>query len=192
MRLFIVSALFLITTSAAAQSRWTMSVGPESYVSAGNPSERVWGVRARAEYDLLRPNQVFGLRLETSGRWSPTQSYAHSFSDGSGMWGGTRQLFDLTFGLTASISPLPRARFSPYVTGGVFAVQQWLQWSSYRTGSFVSVRPVRTDSRLEPAGALGVGVRMRVAGRTFQLEYRTLVHQIHHNAGLTFGTRLPF
>ena len=191
MRFFIVGAvsLILITTSAAAQSRWTVSVGPEWRPGSSPSLPRFWGMRARAEYDLTRPNRVFGLRLETSGHWSPASSYSSGFPDGSGTWGGTRQAFDIMLGFNASISPLPRARFSPYVTAGVFGMQEWFQSSSYQTGSNAYVRPLRTYSRLAMVGALGFGLRMRLVGRTFQLEYRGTSN---HRGGLTFGTRLPF
>lgn len=189
MRLFIVSALLLVTTSAAAQSRWTVSVGPEFHNNWQVALPRVWGVRARAEYDLIRPNTVFGLRFETSGRWSPNQSYSYSNFDGSSSYSATQQMFDLMVGFNASVSPLPRARFSPYVSAGVYGIQQWLRWSrSEQTGSFGYVRPPRTDSRLVLAGSLGVGLRMRVGGRAFQLEYRNIYNQ----TSLTFGTRIPF
>jgi hypothetical protein len=186
MRPFLVGAVFLIliTTSAAAQSRWTVSVGPDWHPGWSASL----GGRVRAEYDLIRPNNVLGLRFETSGRWSPASSYSYRFSDGSGTWGGTTQSFDIMLGFNASISPLPRARFSPYVTAGVFGMQQWVQSSNYQTGSTGYVKPLRTDSRLAIVGALGLGLRMRLVGRTFQLEYRIS----NQRGALTFGTRLPF
>ena len=137
MRLFIVGALLLLSSTAAAQSRWTVSAGPEWNRSWIAPLERTLGVRTRAEYDLTRPNNVFGLRFETSARWSPAHGYSRS--SGSDAWGGTVQSFDLMLGFNASVSPMPRARVSPYVTVGVYGVQQWLQWSYYQTGSLVSI-----------------------------------------------------
>lgn len=185
MRLFIVGALFFVTTSAAAQSRWTFSTGPEW--SRGIPQIRTWGARLRAEYDITRPNSVFGIRLETGARWSPTQSYF--YSDGIGTWAGTEQQFDLLVGLNASLSPLPRARVSPYVAVGIFGRQEWTYGSRFfGTSSSSTSTPVRTYSRGDIVGSLGLGFRARVGGRSFQLELRRLYD---HN-GVTFGTRLPF
>jgi len=73
MRLFILGAALLFSTTAAAgQSRWTLSTGAEW--SRGIPQIRTWGVRFRAEYDLTPPNSVFGLRLEGGARVAPTSS----------------------------------------------------------------------------------------------------------------------
>ena len=83
MRLFIVGAalLFSVSTTAAAQSRWTFSAGPE-WSGVGNNSH-IYGGRLRAQYDLLRPDRPLRLHLEFGGRWDPTQSYFNTLSDGS-------------------------------------------------------------------------------------------------------------
>lgn len=184
MRLFIVSASLFLTTTVAAQSRWTLSTGPEW--SRGIPQIRAWGVRFRAEYDLTRPNSIFGVRLESGARWNPTQSYFHT--DGIGTWSGTEQQFDLMLGLNASLSPFPRAPVAPYFGFGILGRQEW-------TSGFQSfgISPASTSVRRgythgDIVGSLGLGIRAPVGGHSFQLELRRLYD---HN-GLTFGSRLPF
>lgn len=187
MRLFIVVVALLLSmsTTAAAQSRWTVSAGPEWVQLA--PNTHLWGMRLRAEYDLTPPSSVFGLRLEGGARWGPTQSYFYEF--GSYSRGGTEQQTDLMLGLSAGLSPFPRARFSPYVTMGVFGRQVWTRGSFFAGDStmFWNV-PYTSRTNGDIIASLGVGLRARIAGRSLQLELRRL----HSHNGLTFGTRLPF
>jgi len=182
---------FAVTTAAAQDtpptpSRWTLSAGPEwTYVS---PADRLWSMRARAEYDLTRPNSVFGLRLEGAFRWSPTQSYY--YSSGSFTFGGTEQRTDVMLGVTGSLSPMPRARFAPYVTLGIFGRQEWRSGLTFRDDRFTpsSYAAAFPPSQGNIIGVLGLGLRGRLGGRSFQIEYR----RIYNSSGLTFGTRLPF
>ena len=184
MRLLIVSAAVLVTTTAAAQSRWTLSTGPEW--SRGFPQTRTWGVRFRGEYDLTRPNSVFGVRLESGARWNPTQSYFHT--DGIGTWSGTVQQFDLMLGFNTSLSPLPRAPLAPYFSFGILGRQAWTSGFQSNGISHGSMSVRRGYTHGDIVGSLGLGIRAPVGRRSFQLELRRLYD---HN-GLTFGTRLPF
>ena len=190
MRLIIAGvAVVLCTTTALAQepSRWTLSAGPEWGLVA--PHTHLWGMRLRAEYDLTKPNSVFGLRLEGGARWSPTQGYFSS--DNVATWSGIEQRSDLMLGFSGSLAPFPRARIAPYVTMGIFARQLWIHGASevsFQPGSFAQSPPDSTRSSGDIIASLGVGLRARLAGRSFQLELRRLYN---HN-GLTFGTRLPF
>jgi len=189
MRLFISGvALVLCTTTVLAQepSRWTISAGPEW--AKASPSSRLWGVRLRAEYDLTKPSSVFGLRLEGAARWGPSQTYF--YESGPRSQSGFLQSSDVMLGLSGAISPFPRARLTPYVTMGIYGRQTWTRGSvsvydttmrSWNSSSFGA-------SRGDFMGALGVGLRGRLGGRSFQLELR----RIYSNNGLTFGTRLPF
>jgi hypothetical protein len=184
MRFLIISVAVLTTaTTAAAQSRWTLSTGPEW--SRGIPALRTWGARFRAEYDLTPPSSVFGLRLEGGARWNPTQSYL--FSDGIGTLSGTDQQFDLMLGFNASLAPIP-GPLSPYASFGTLARQQWTQGSRTLSVDEPMTRSMRWYPHLDIVGSLGVGLRGRLFSRSFQVEYRRLYD---HN-GLTFGTRLPF
>ena len=191
MRLIIAGVAFVLCTSTAlAQepSRWTLSAGPEWGLVA--PHTHLWGMRLRAEYDLTKPNSVFGLRLEGDARWSPTQGYF--YSDNVATWSGIEQRNDLMLGFSGSISPFPRAHIAPYVTMGVFARQLWIHGArefSFQSGSFAQSSPVSTRSSGDIIASLGVGLRARLAGRSFQLELRRLYNAQN---GLTFGTRLPF
>src|SRR6266568_1480289 len=170
-RLFVLSVLLLFSATAGlAQSRWTLSVGPEW--TKVTPTISWWGMRLRAEYDLIKPPSVFGLRLEGGARWGPNQ---HFFSESSSRTEfGAEQQMDLMLGFTGSLSPLPRARFSPYVAMGIFGRQMWRRGSRFTQDSVF--------------GTLGLGLRARISGRSFQLELR----EIYNHYGLSFGTRLPF
>jgi len=146
-------------------------------------------MRLRAEYDLTRPSSVFGLRLEAGALWTPTQSYF--FQSGSRTQGGVDQSSDIMLGLSASITPFPRARVSPYVTLGIFGRQMWRQGSYFvQDPSLLSYnqQPHFSYSRGDIIPTLGLGLRVRLGGQSFQLELR----QIRDHGDLTFGARLPF
>lgn len=186
MRLFIVGAALLFTTTAGAQTRWTFSAGPEW--GKVTPRTSLWGMRLRAEYDLTRPSNVFGLRLEGGARWGPTQTYF--YESGSRSQGGVDQTTDIMLGLSGAISPFPRGRLTPYVTMGVFGRQTWRQGSFFVHDSTLLSWDVPNFryTRGDIIGSLGLGLRARLGGRAFQLELR----RIYGHTGLTFGTRLPF
>src|SRR5437762_14309682 len=109
MRLFVIGAALVLASPVAAQSRWTFSAGPEWTPTFGG---HFYGGRLRAEYDLLTPTKPLRLRLEAATFWSPTQNYFATYLDGSSVY-GFNQAVDLTLGLSAALSRLPRARFSP-------------------------------------------------------------------------------
>ena len=186
MRLFVVSvASLVLASSAAAQSRWTFSAGPEW---TRFPGARFYGGRLRAEYDLLKPTSPLRLRLETSGFWSPTQNFYGSYTLVDGTFGGSKQSFDLGVGFSAALTPLPKARFSPYIVMAAVARQSWTRQFGWRqfTGS-----PIQyyggTGSLGEVLLQPGIGIRARLGGRVFQLEWRRYDHR-----SLTLGTHLPF
>ena len=194
MRSFLVLSLTLSCTlrTAAAQeitptpSRWTISAGPEWRSS--ELLGHFWGMRLRAEYDLTRPSRVFGLRLEGGARWGPTQS--RFYESGSFSQGAVDQTTDLMLGVSGSFSPFPKARVSPYVTLGVHGRQMWNRGSYFiHDTSFISYdRPYSSQTRGDIIAALGIGLRFRLGGHSFQLELRN----VHGDHGLTFGSRLPF
>jgi hypothetical protein len=185
-RLFIVGAALLFTTTAGAQTRWTLSAGPEWNRWWGG---HLWGIRLRAEYDLTKPTSVIGLRLEGGARWGPTQSTFDQ--SGSRSQGGVDQTADLMLGISGAISPFPRGRLSPYVAMGVFGRQMWRQGSFFLQDSTALLsydEPYSSYSRGEIIPTLGLGLRAQLGGRSVQLEIRRVSY---HNS-LTFGTRLPF
>src|SRR5262245_60498155 len=186
MRLFMASAaLLFVSSSAAAQSRWTLSTGPEW--SRGIPQIRTWGARFRAEYDLIPPNSVFGLRLEGGARWNPPQSYY--FFDGIGTWAATdEEQFEVLLGFNASLAaPIPGLG-SPSPRLGLYRRPQWTSGSQTFGVSPSLITYHGTFSRANIVGGLGLGLRTRLGSHSFQIEYRRL----YDNNGLTFGTRLPF
>ena len=187
MRLLIAGAALLFATTAGAQTRWTFSVGPEWTTTMSNG--HFYGGRVRAEFDIIKPTSPFRLRLEAGGFWSPTQSFFGSYLDGSSVY-GSKQSVDLTFGMSAAIAPVPRARFAPYVLMGIYARQSWSHGANaFRNpdGSLAWNDPERSrtfgDVLLQP----GIGIRARIGGRMFQLEMRHFAHR-----SLTLGTNLPF
>jgi len=190
MRWFLVlSCAFLLSSESAAQapSRWTLSAGPEWTPSPSN--SRFYGGRLRAEYDLLTPTSPFRLRLDAGTFWSPTQSYYASYLDGSSTF-GFDQTVDLTFGLSAAVAPLPRARFSPYVMLGLYARQSWSHRAtsfSNPDGSLAWNVPENSRTYGDLLAQTGIGFRARIGDRMFQLEMRRF-----RRRSLTLGTNLPF
>jgi len=182
-------ALLFASNQAAAQtpSRWTLAAGPDWSHSTAS----LWGLRFRASYDLLNPDRRFGLRLEAGGLWGPTHFYSRTYRIVGGQESGENQTVDMAFGLSALFTPFPRARFSPYLTGGVLGRQVWSNgWSVFSDTTGFSMGSSTPQSRTNGAIVvpMGIGIRARIAGRQFQIEYR--VH--NPQQGLTLGTRLPF
>jgi len=140
-------------------------------------------MRLRAEYDLTKPNRVFGMRLETGALWSPNQGFL--YFDGASTGAVAQQKLDLMLGVNVSASPIPHARVAPYITAGVFGRQVWTNGSSYRSNGTYATS---TYTRGDIIGTLGVGLRLRFGGHALQVELRRL----HTGNGLTIGTRLPF
>ena len=100
----------------------------------------------------------------------------------------TEQRLDVMLGLNASLSPIPHAPVSPYVTVGIHGRQAWTRASTFNVGPTYSSWGPATDVRGDILSTLGVGLRVRLGGRAFQLELRAVQPDI----GLTLGTRLPF
>ncbi|HUC41592.1 MAG TPA: hypothetical protein VMR92_12195, partial [Gemmatimonadales bacterium] len=71
MRLFVIGAALVLASPVAAQSRWTLSAGPDWWTSVGG--------RVRGEYDLIKPDRPVRLRFELGGYWEPTQSRFGSY-----------------------------------------------------------------------------------------------------------------
>jgi hypothetical protein len=179
--------------TAAAQeslptpSRWTLAAGPDWSSSRS----QLWGLRFRAAYDLMRPDRRLGLRLEASGLWGPTHFYSSNYQVVGGRAYGQIQTVDMMFGLSGLLTPFPRARFSPYFTIGVVGRQVWSNgWSVFSDTMGYSSGSTTPQSRTYGAIVvpMGIGIRARLGGRQFQIEYR--VH--NPQQGLTLGTRLPF
>jgi hypothetical protein len=193
MRPFLVlfAALLLTSSSGTAQttSRWTLSAGPEWTSGIAN----LWGVRLRADYDLIGQHSPLRFQLQGGARWGPTQIFSHSFpAFGGGSHSsvvGSDQTVDLTVGVVAAITPIPRARVAPYFTFGVLARQVWsygwTRWT-HPEGTFTDPERFRAFGGIVTVP--GLGVRARIGGRSLQFEYRWL-DKLHST---TFGTKLPF
>ena len=189
MRLFIVgAALLLFTNASAAQSRWTLSAGPEwrPYLDG-----QFLGGRMRGEFDLLKADKPFRLRVELGGYWEPTQDrFGTSVIDGS-TYSQTRQTVDLSLGFSAAVTPLPRARFAPYLTLGILARQSWIRGAYARFPSGGQPTYSRFSGTLgDFTYPVGLGVRARIARRALQFELRRFLGG-NRNA-LMAGTSFPF
>ena len=104
------------------------------------------------------------------------------------MVAGSNQLIDVSFGMTAALTPLPRARFAPYATIGFLAQQGWNNgWRSVSSpqGTTYQTFSVTGGRMIFP---VGLGIRARLADHMFQVELRRLENR---NAVLV-GTSLPF
>lgn len=200
MRSFLVLSValsFTVSTVAAqatppTPSRWTLSTGPEW----GYPS--LWGLRVRADYDLVGRTSPVRLRLQAGALWGPTQRFYRATGAGSVFY-GSDQTVDLTFGVVAAISPVPRARISPYLTMGVLASQAWSHgWSAARNagGEVFGYRAEGTRMSGDIIITPGLGIRANIGGRSFQIEVRRLYGRNSDAFGmrnsLTFGTTVPF
>lgn len=190
MRVFILGAVLLFATMpAAAQTRWTMSVGPEWTPYGGS---QFIGGRVRADYDLFTPTKPLRMRLELGGFWEPTHDYYGSYYLLGGAVSGSKQTMDITFGLSAAVSPFPRARFAPYVAVGVSARQLWGHVTNYvwPAGGGSPTITYASGTSGELVFPVGLGLRARIAGRMFQVEIRRFQGQ--RTRGLMMGTSLPF
>lgn len=182
-------ALLLAATAAAAQSRWTLSAGPE-WIPFARSSDFIGG-RVRGEYDLITPTKPLRLRLELGGYWEPTHDRSGvSVIDGS-MYNDTRQSVDLSFGVTAAVTPLPHARFAPYLTLGILARQTWIrgQLTRWPPGGQPTFAPF-SGTRGDFAYPAGVGIRSRIAGRMLQFELRRFLGEPRN--AFMLGTSLSF
>ena len=181
MRLLLGAALLFTTTAASAQTRWTLSAGPEWGTSVGG--------RVRGEYDLIKPDRPVRLRFEFGGYWEPTQNYFGTYAiSENGSYMGSGQAIDLGIGVTASLTPLPRARFAPYVSIGVLARQVWAHgWNSITTPDTNTYAKYSTTNG-QMIAPYGLGVRARLGAHVFQVEMR----KVEHRTALLVGTSLPF
>ena len=181
MRLLIGAALLFTTTAASAQTRWTLSAGPEWRTSVGG--------RVRGEYDLIKPNTPVRLRFELGGYWEPTQNHFGSYALSElGSYAGSGQAIDLALGVTASLTPLPRARFAPYVSIGVLARQMWVHgWTSITTPD-TNTYATYSGTNGQMIFPYGLGVRARLGAHMFQVEIR----RVEQRSALLLGTNLPF
>jgi len=153
------------------------------------------GLHLRAEYYLTRRDRAVSLRAEAGSRWTPTQAISIPtilYGDGSS-FEGMAQSADLTLGLTASVTPWPTGRFSPYLLTGLAAVQSWTRSQGYyRAGDGALAAPVsppHSSTRGWFAGVVGVGLRARFGNYSLQLEARRIGTDTR---AVTLGTALRF
>jgi hypothetical protein len=176
--------------SPNASQRLLLSAGPGRTFGSGP----LTGLHVRAEYSLTRLDRVIGMRVHLGAFWTPSQSFSTPsilYGEGS-TFEGFGQSAHLDLGVTGSVTPWPQACVSPYVVGGVAALQQW------RYGSGYYRRPDGTVAASLPPGGgteggftavVGAGLRFRVGRHLWQLEARQLRG---HQSTLSLGTALRF
>jgi hypothetical protein len=182
--------------SGAAQgqtpaSRFFLALGPAWSGWRSNMA----GFHLRTEYYLTRRDRAVSLRAEAGSRWTPTQSFSIPtilYGDGS-RYEGMAQSTDLTLGVTASVTPWPTGRFSPYLVTGVAAVQSWTRSQGYYRaadgGLAAPVSPPLSSTWGRFAGVMGVGLRTRFGNHSLQLEARRIGTDTR---AITLGTALRF
>ena len=164
-----------------------------AFGSSWSRQPRLIGLQLRATYDLTPRDRMLSFRAEAGGRWTPTQA----FTTGSILYGegssytGCAQSADLSLGVAAVLTPLPKARISPSLVMGVAAVQSWRGGNGYYRmpdGTPVaSATPLFSRTRGALAVTPGLGIRFRLGHRVFQLEARRV--PLLHTTSLTIGTR---
>lgn len=148
-----------------------------------------YGGRLRAEYDLISPNKPLRLRLEVGGYWEPTHNFYTEPTDSTEFL-GRAQTTDIAFGMTASLTPVPRARFAPYVTIGLLARQSWANgWSSYTVRFVSNTHRSLASTSGQMIFPVGLGIRARLGDRTVQVELRRWEQG---RSAIMVGTSLPF
>ena len=154
-------------------------------------SESAKGLTARAMYSPLGVERPLSVRLEAGFRWTPTYRLWASapLINSSHDVPGEAQGADLAVGVTGVLSPSPKGQFSPYVIGGVVAVQEWhrTQGSSSAWSSRPGVLGQSwSGNSLHLVG--GLGLRARILGHSFQLEAR----RYNYTTAVTVGSSLRF
>jgi len=91
------------------------------------------GGQLRVEYAVTPVERVVGLRVQIGAFWTPSQRYSFpsALYDQGATAEGVGQSTVLDFGVTGAITPWPRGRVSPYVVGGLAALQTWSSGSGY-------------------------------------------------------------
>jgi hypothetical protein len=170
--------LFVITSFAGSTLAAQQSPQPDPLVFAGGftRSGTVSGLQLGAQY-YLRRDRWLGLRMEAAGYWSPTQRFSSSYNIGDlGSFEGSGGTAGFHLGLAVIASPLPRGRISPYVLFGPTRFQSWhTEQGEYLNQDGTSARLVPPHSwyQAQLRWARGIGLRLRLGDRPFELEYRS-------------------
>ena len=176
-----VFASMLILHSLSAQESQPVKRDDRLFLSAGfGSSAQFKGLRLGAEYQFTPLERVLGVRAHVGAFWTPTQLYSRPsalYGPGS-TFEGSGQVIHVDLGVTGSITPWPRGRVSPYVFGGLAALQQWTnsQGGYYRRadGSAAEFRPPSAGTTGQYGLVVGAGLRVRAGGRLLQFEIRKL------------------
>jgi hypothetical protein len=198
---WLVSATFLSTLILPpighAQEPQQAKQRDRVFLSAGlgrTSGGQLTGPHLRAEYRLTPLTRIVALRVHLEAFWTPSQSLSRPsalYGDGS-TFEGFGQSAHLDVGVTGSVTPWPRARLSPYIVGGMAALQQWNYGSGYyrrADGSMAESFPSRGDTRGGFTAVVGAGLRVRLGGHLWQLEARQLPG---FQSALSLGTALRF
>ena len=186
-----VSTLILPVAALAQDSRLTLSVGGGSGLGRDGDYSRFVGARLGAEYQLTPLASPVGLRVNVGGFWSATNSYSMPLP---AIDYGTDARIDvhgrilhLDAGVTGSLTPWPRGRLSPYVFVGIAGVQRWSSGSRIFRNADTTISDTHKSPLNGYPSVLGVGLRLRVAERLLQFEFRSLPH---NQSTFSVGTRV--
>ena len=197
--ILLVSAL-LVPRRCLPQESPSQRIGDRLILSAGvgqvySVAAANWldGFHFRAEYDVMPPERILGLRVHVGGFWAPSQSSSvpTMFYSSGTTFESRAYALSLDLGLSGVVTPWPRARFSPYGVAGVARLQRWSSGSGYyrqADGSVAEFMP-RATSGGEYGLLTGVGVQFRIGERMLQVESRRLSGR---QTMLGVGTRIRF
>jgi opacity protein-like surface antigen len=186
--------LFAVTSLAGSTLAAQQPPKPAPLIVVGGltGSGGVSGLQLGAEYSLRRESWL-GFRLEAAGLLTPTHKSSSCFTLAElGCYQGSSRAAGLQLGLAAIVSPLPRGRVSPYVVAGAAAVQTWgSNQGEYLNPDGSRAQLVRPYSWNQGKVELvrGIGLRLRLGDRPFDLEYRKYGR---HISAYTLGTSLRF
>jgi hypothetical protein len=187
----LVSTLVLHSLGNAQESQPAKRDG-RLFLSAGFGSSLAFtGLHLGAEYQLTPVERVLAVRAHLGAFWTPTQMYSRPsalYGPGS-TFEGSGQVMHVDLGVTGSITPWPRARVSPYVFGGLAALQRWTYGSGYyrrADGSAAEFRAPSAGTTGQFGLVVGAGLRVRTGGRVLLFEIRNLPGiQSTYNVGTT-------
>jgi opacity protein-like surface antigen len=186
--------LFAVTSLAGSALAAQQPSKPDPLIAAGGltRSGQFSGLQLGAEYSLRR-DRWLGFRVEAAGYWQPTQKFSYSYTIGDlASYQGSAGAAGFQLGLSAIASPLPRGRISPYVVAGATRFQSWHSEQGeylHPDGSRAVLVPSNSSYRANLQLVRGIGLRLRLGDRPFDLEYRSYGG---HSSAYTLGTSLRF
>ena len=126
----VVFTVILPSLGHAQESRLFLSFG----MGSSGLNNSLTGLRLGAEYHFTPVERVLGVRAHLGAFWTPSQAFSRrsEFYEPGFTFEGFGQVAQLDVGVTASLTPWPRGRVSPYGILGLGAAQAWTSgWGVY-------------------------------------------------------------